>query len=181
MEFIKTNIEGLLVIQPRVFGDERGHFFESFRQDKFNEAVGEEINFLQDNQSLSSKNIVRGIHFQKAPFAQGKLVRVIKGAVIDVAVDLRKNSPTYGEHFSIELTEDNKKMFWIPAGFGHGFSSLEDETIFCYKCTNYYDKNSEGCIVWNDETLNIDWEVNNPIVSEKDKLGENFTNFISPF
>lgn len=170
-----------MVIQPRVFGDERGHFFESFRQDKFNEAVGEEINFLQDNQSLSSKNIVRGIHFQKAPFAQGKLVRVIKGAVIDVAVDLRKNSPTYGEHFSIELTEDNKKMFWIPAGFGHGFSSLEDETIFCYKCTNYYDKNSEGCIVWNDETLNIDWEVNNPIVSEKDKLGENFTNFISPF
>lgn len=181
MNFTKTNIEGLLVIEPTVFGDDRGHFFESFRQDKFNEAVGKHINFVQDNQSLSSKDIVRGLHFQKDPFAQGKLVRVIKGAVIDVAVDIRKNSPTYGKHFSIELSEQNKKMFWIPQGFAHGFSSLEDDTIFCYKCTNYYNKESEGCILWSDSDLNINWQVKNPVISDKDKIGEKFANFISPF
>lgn len=181
MKFIKTPIEGLLVIEPTVFGDERGYFYESFREDKFNEAAGKQIKFVQENQSLSGKSIVRGLHFQNPPFAQGKLVRVLKGAVIDVAVDIRKNSPTYGEHFSIKLTEENKKMFWIPEGFAHGFSSLSEGTIFVYKCTNYYNKDSEGSILWSDKDLKINWEVSNPIISEKDKLGEEFRSFVSLF
>lgn len=181
MKFIKTPIEGLLIIEPAVFGDERGYFFESFREDKFNEAVGKEINFVQENQSLSGKDIVRGLHFQKPPFAQGKLVRVIKGEVIDVAVDIRKNSPTYGQHVAVKLSEENKKMFWIPEGFAHGFSSLVDDTIFAYKCTDYYNKESEGCILWNDKALGINWGVENPIISEKDKIGEEFHNFVSSF
>lgn len=181
MNFIETPIKDLLVIEPPVFGDERGYFFESFREDKFNEAVGANVKFVQENQSLSGKNIVRGLHFQNPPYAQGKLVRVITGEVLDVAVDIRKNSPTYGEHFSILLSGENKKMFWIPEGFAHGFASLKENTIFAYKCTNYYNKQSEGSIVWNDKQLKIDWGVDKPIISEKDKMGEEFHNFVSLF
>ena len=139
MEVIKTPLQGLLVIEPKVFKDHRGYFYESYNAEAFKQA-GIDAVFVQDNQSLSQKGILRGLHFQAPPHAQGKLVRVIKGAVLDVVVDIRKNSPTYGQHFSIELTEENFKMFWIPAGFAHGFVTLEDHTIFSYKCTDVYNK-----------------------------------------
>lgn len=180
MKIEKTPIEGLLIIQPQVFTDERGYFLESFNALKLAE-IDFGSPFIQDNESLSQKNVVRGLHFQNPPFAQGKLVRVIKGAVLDVAVDIRKNSNTYGQHFAIELNEQNKTMFWIPAGFAHGFSTLEDNTIFSYKCTNVYNKNAEGCILWNDADLKIDWKINQPIISEKDKLGQPFKQFNSQF
>jgi dTDP-4-dehydrorhamnose 3,5-epimerase len=176
----KTFIEGLLVLKPKVFEDSRGYFFESFNQ-KLIEDVGIEENFVQDNQSLSQKGVLRGMHFQKEPHAQGKLVRVIKGAVLDVVVDIRKNSSTYGKYFSVELTEQNKIMFWIPIGFAHGFLTLQDDTIFYYKCSNYYNKESEGSIVWNDKDININWNIENPILSEKDKVGVALKDFISPF
>ena len=181
MKITKTPIEGLLIIEPVVFGDERGYFFESFNKEKFKEITGKELDFVQDNQSLSGKDIVRGLHFQNPPYAQGKLVRVIKGEVIDVVVDIRKNSSTYGEHFAIKLTEENKKMFWIPEGFAHGFSSLKDDTIFSYKCTNYYNKESEESIYWNDSDLKINWEVESPIISEKDQEKRMFKNFKTQF
>lgn len=177
----KTFIEGLLIIEPKVFGDERGYFFESFNKEKFQNLTGVEADFVQDNQSKSQKNVLRGLHFQKPPFAQGKLVRVIQGAVLDVAVDIRKNSPTYGKSFSIELSANNKTILWIPKGFAHGFVSLEDDTIFTYKCTDYYNPSSEGCIIWNDKALNIDWKIENPIISEKDKMGVSFEGFESIF
>lgn len=181
MKFTTTPIPNLLLIDPTVFGDERGHFFESFHQERFNEAVGREVQFVQDNQSLSGKGILRGLHFQAPPYAQGKLVRVLQGSVLDVAVDLRKKSPTYGQHFAVELSAENKKIFWVPEGFGHGFVSLEENTIFTYKCTNYYHKQSEGSVLWNDADLGIDWGITNPIISEKDEKGTKFCNFISPF
>lgn len=181
MKILKTPIEGLLIIEPAVFGDERGYFFESFNKEKFKELTGEEVDFVQDNQSLSGKNIVRGLHFQNPPYEQGKLVRVIKGEVIDVAVDIRKNSPTYGEHFAIKLNEENKTMFWIPPGFAHGFSSLKDDTIFSYKCTNYYNKESEGSVLWNDSDLNIDWGVENTVISDKDLVGESLKDLKTQF
>ena len=180
MEVIKTPIEGLLVIKPRIFEDDRGHFFESWRNDSFKN-IGLDLNFVQDNQSLSHKGVLRGLHFQNPPFAQGKLVRVIKGAVVDVAVDIRKNSPTYGQYFSVELSEENKIVFWIPPGFAHGFVTLKDDTIFTYKCTGVYNKESEGAIIWNDEDLNIDWRVENPLVSDKDMVAGNFNNFTTQF
>jgi dTDP-4-dehydrorhamnose 3,5-epimerase len=180
MEIIKTPISGLLIIKPDVFGDDRGHFFESYNQNKFKE-IGLNTNFVQDNQSLSKKGVLRGLHFQNPPFAQGKLVRVIKGAVLDVAVDIRKNSPTYGQHFKVELNEENKLMFWLPAGFAHGFVSLADDTIFFYKCDNLYNKESEGALVWNDPQLNIDWGVSNPIINEKDAKAQFFKDFNSRF
>lgn len=180
MEVTNIFIDGPLVLQPKVFYDERGYFYESYNKDAFAKA-GITVDFVQDNQSLSQKGAVRGLHFQAPPFEQGKLVRVIKGAVYDVIVDVRKNSPTYGKHYGIELTEKNFTMFWIPAGFAHGFATLEDNTIFSYKCTNVYHKLSEGGLLWNDANLGIDWEVSNPIVSEKDKLLPTFDNFISPF
>ncbi|MEN8928481.1 MAG: dTDP-4-dehydrorhamnose 3,5-epimerase [Flavobacteriales bacterium] len=169
MKLIETKIKDLYILEPRVFGDERGYFFESFNNETFQKLTGTNLEFVQDNQSMSGKNIVRGLHFQNPPFAQGKLVRVIKGKVIDVAVDIRKDSPTYGEHVSVELSGENNRMLWVPPGFAHGFSSLEDGTIFSYKCTNYYNKESEGSVAWNDPTLNIDWQVENPIISEKDQ------------
>jgi dTDP-4-dehydrorhamnose 3,5-epimerase len=181
MKLIETKIKDLFLIEPTVFGDERGYFYESFNHETFSKLIGREVNFVQDNQSMSGANIVRGLHFQNPPFAQGKLVRVIKGEVIDVAVDIRENSPTYGEHVSVKLTEENKLMFWIPEGFAHGFSSLKPDTIFSYKCTNYYDKQSEGSIAWDDSTLNINWEVENPIISEKDKVGSEFLTFKTQF
>ena len=181
MKLLKTKIKDLYLIEPNVFGDERGYFFESFNQDTFSKLIGKEVNFVQDNQSMSGKDIVRGLHFQNPPFAQGKLVRVIKGEVIDVAVDIRKDSPTYGEHVSVRLSEENKLMLWIPEGFAHGFSSLKDDTIFSYKCTNYYNKESEGSIAWDDSDLDIKWEVNNPIISEKDQHGSDFSTFKTQF
>ena len=180
MEVIKTPIEGLLVIKPRIFEDDRGHFFESWRNDSFKN-IGLDLNFVQDNQSLSHKGVLRGLHFQNPPFAQGKLVRVIKGAVVDVAVDIRKNSPTYGQHFAVELSEENKTVVWIPPGFAHGFVTLKDDTIFTYKCTVVYNKESEGALIWNDEDLNIDWRVENPLVSDKDMVAGNFNNFTTQF
>lgn len=180
MEIIKTPIEGLLVIRPKIFGDDRGYFFESWSHQAYKD-IGLDLNFIQDNQSLSQKGVLRGLHFQKPPFAQGKLVRVVKGSVIDVAVDIRKKSVTYGQHFSIKLSGENKKVFWIPEGFAHGFIALEDDTIFNYKCTGVYNKSSEGALIWNDSDLNIDWRVDIPLVSDKDKLAISFKDFKSPF
>jgi dTDP-4-dehydrorhamnose 3,5-epimerase len=175
-----TPIEGLLIIYPNVFEDDRGYFYESYNKITL-QNKGIEVDFVQDNQSLSQAGVLRGLHFQNHPYAQGKLVRVIKGSVLDVAVDIRRNSPTYGNHFCLELNEKNKIMFWVPVGFAHGFLTLEDQTIFSYKCSNYYNKPSEGCILWNDESLNINWGIENPTISAKDKEGILFKDFISPF
>jgi len=180
MKIIKTKIEGLLIIRPRVFEDERGYFFESWSKAAF-ENAGLDINFVQDNQSLSSKGVVRGLHFQNPPFAQGKLVQVLKGSVLDVAVDIREKSASYGKHVSVLLSGENKTMFWIPPGFAHGFSTLEDNTMFSYKCSGVYNKESEGSLMWNDTDLNIDWQIKNPIISEKDQNSELFTNFKTQF
>ncbi len=180
MKLIRTEIEGLLIIEPTVFEDDRGYFFESFRLDRLRE-FGISEKFVQDNESKSQKDVLRGLHYQKPPHVQGKLVRVVKGAVLDVAVDFRKKSPTFGRWFSHELTEENKTMLWIPPGFAHGFLTLRDETIFQYKCTNYYDRESEGSIRWDDPDLNIDWNVSNPVVSGKDKQAPLFKETLSPF
>lgn len=176
----KTVIEGPLILKPKVFYDARGYFFEPFNKQRFVEA-GINQDFVQDNQSLSQKGAVRGLHFQAPPFDQGKLVRVVSGAVLDVIVDIRKDSPTYGKHVAIELTADNFIQFWVPPGFAHGFSTLEDNTVFQYKCTNYYNKDSEGGIRWNDPFLQIEWGVSEAIVSEKDSVLPMFKDFISPF
>lgn len=181
MNIIKPEIEGLLILTPRVFKDDRGEFMESFNKQKFDEAVGYEVNFVQDNQSVSKKGVLRGLHFQTPPFAQGKLVRVIKGAVIDIAVDIRRNSPTYGDYVAVELTAENNEQFWIPEGFAHGFVALEDDTTFLYKCTNYYAPQCEGTLLWNDPMLNIDWGINDPLISEKDAVGKEFSTFASEF
>ncbi|MFN5323521.1 MAG: dTDP-4-dehydrorhamnose 3,5-epimerase [Bacteroidota bacterium] len=169
MNIEKFEIEGPLLITPKVFTDSRGDFFESFSEKDFL-SLGISSVFVQDNQSRSQKNVLRGLHFQKEPYAQGKLVRVSKGSVLDVIVDLRMNSPTIGKHLKVKLDDVDFKMLWIPAGFAHGFLSLEDETVFNYKCTNYYDKPSESGVIWNDITLGIEWGITNPIVSEKDLL-----------
>lgn len=181
MEVIKCEIDGLLEFQPQIFSDERGYFFESFNEQKFRDLTGLSLNFVQDNESLSSKNVLRGLHFQAPPFDQGKLVRVTAGSVIDVAVDIRINSKTYGKWHAVVLSAENKKQFWIPPGFAHGFLSLEENTRFLYKCTNYYHPRSEGTILWNDKKLGINWTNLSPIVSSKDKEGENFITFVSPF
>ncbi len=180
MKITTTTIEDLLIIQPTVFEDNRGYFYESYNKTLFSEN-GIDVDFVQDNQSLSQAGVLRGLHFQNPPFAQGKLVRVIKGSILDVAVDLRRNSPTYGKHFDLELNEKNKTMLWIPRGFAHGFLTLENHTIFSYKCSNYYNKASEGTILWNDEDIAINWGVSDPNLSEKDKLGTRFKDFISHF
>ncbi len=180
MEVIETTLKGVVVIKPKVFEDARGYFFESYNRNVFTNA-GINADFVQDNQSLSQKGVLRGLHFQNNPFAQGKLVRVITGAVFDVAVDIRKNSPTYGKWFGQELTEKNKWMMYIPPGFAHGFATLEDNTVFSYKCTNFYSKVSEDCILWNDPDLNIDWKINNPLLSEKDLQGKLFRDFETLF
>lgn len=181
MQVVQPYIEGLLVVTPRKFEDERGYFSESFNQKVFNEIVGADICFVQDNESVSSKNVLRGLHFQKTPHAQGKLVRVTSGSVLDIAVDIRKESPTFGQWHGEILSATNGKMFWIPEGFAHGFIALEDHTRFLYKCTDYYAPDSEGTLLWNDSTLNIEWGNNHPIVSEKDKKGSIFEELNSPF
>ncbi|MDR1459664.1 MAG: dTDP-4-dehydrorhamnose 3,5-epimerase [Bacteroidales bacterium] len=180
MEIQKTTIDGLLILVPAVFKDDRGVFFESYNRQLFASCVGDAV-FVQDNQSISHKGVIRGLHLQVPPFAQGKLVRVVHGAVLDVAVDLRKTSPTFGKHFSIKLDALNNLSFWIPEGFAHGFVALENNTIFQYKVTNYYNKDSETSIRWNDPALNIQWETESPIVSEKDKQSPLFKDFVSPF
>lgn len=169
MEVIKTNIEGVVIIEPRIFRDDRGYFFESFSQRDFQEKVCNTV-FVQDNESKSSYGVLRGLHFQKTPYAQSKLVRVIKGAVLDVAVDIRKGSPTFGQHVAVELTEDNHRQFFIPRGFAHGFSVLTDEVIFQYKCDNFYAPQSEGALAWDDSDLGIDWRIptDKVLLSEKD-------------
>lgn len=170
MEVIKTDIEGVVIIEPRIFRDDRGYFFESFSQRDFQEKVCNTV-FVQDNERKSSYGVLRGLHFQKPPYAQSKLVRVIKGAVLDVAVDIRKGSPTFGQHVAVELTEDNHRQFFIPRGFAHGFSVLTDEVIFQYKCDNFYAPQSEGALAWDDPDLGIDWRqpAEKVILSEKDR------------
>ena len=170
MNVIKTDLDGVVIIEPRIFNDDRGYFFESFSERDFFANV-REIHFVQDNESKSSYGVLRGLHFQKPPFAQSKLVRVIKGAVLDVAVDIRVGSPTFGKHVAVELSADNHRQFFIPRGFAHGFSVLSDEVIFQYKCDNFYAPQSEGAIAWNDPDLKIDWRIPDEkiILSEKDK------------
>jgi dTDP-4-dehydrorhamnose 3,5-epimerase len=176
MKVIETEIEGLIEFEPRVFGDSRGHFFESYRQDVIDKTLGN-VKFSQDNQSFSERGVLRGLHFQKGDFAQGKLVRVVKGKVLDVAVDLRPNSKTFGKWHSVVLDTEKHNMMYVPEGFAHGFYTIED-AIFLYKCTNYYNKEAEGGIIWNDSSLNIDWQlVGEPLVSEKDQILPSFKEF----
>lgn len=169
MELIPTALPEVVIIKPDVFGDDRGYFFESFHETKFAE-YGIYGPFVQDNESQSQKDVLRGLHFQLEPFAQGKLVRVIRGAVLDIAIDIRRNSPTFGKWVSMKLTSENKWICFIPKGFAHGFVTLEDNTVFTYKCSGFYNKASEGSVRWNDPELNIDWGITNPLLSEKDKM-----------
>lgn len=173
MEVIKTDIEGVVIIEPRIFRDDRGYFYESFSQREFEEKVCR-TTFVQDNQSKSSYGVLRGLHFQKPPYCQSKLVRCIKGAVLDVAVDLRKGSPTFGKHVAVELTEENHRQLFVPRGFAHGFAVLSEEAVFQYKCDNFYNKESEGAIAWDDPELAIDWRIpaDKTLLSEKDKLNK---------
>lgn len=170
MEYRKTEIEGVFVIEPRVFGDERGYFFEAWKQQEFEENVGK-VNFMQDNESKSVRGVLRGLHYQKGEFSQAKLVRVISGRVLDVAVDLRKSSPTFGKYVAVELSDENKRQFFIPRGFAHGFLVLSDEAVFTYKVDNPYAPQAEASILWNDADLAIDWQVSveNLILSQKDR------------
>jgi len=172
MKIVQTPLKGCVVLTPTVFSDGRGSFFESYKKEAFNEALGQEVSFVQDNESFSSKGVLRGLHFQKGAFAQAKLVRVVHGSVLDVAVDLRPDSTTYGEHFSIKLSADNKNQLFVPRGFAHGFVVLSDTAVFSYKCDNYYNKESERGIIYNDPTLNIDWILPSEQLqlSEKDLL-----------
>lgn len=171
MNIIKTEIEGLVIIEPRIFRDQRGYFFEAFSEKEFAAKVAP-VKFVQDNESRSAYGVVRGLHFQRPPFDQAKLVRVVKGRVLDVAVDLRKGSPTYGRYESVELSEENHRQLFIPRGFAHGFSVLSDEVIFQYKCDNYYAPQSEGAVIWNDPDLAIDWNIpaQDVFLSEKDRM-----------
>jgi len=170
VDIIKTAIDGVVIIEPRLFKDERGYFFESFSQKEFEEKVCKTV-FVQDNESKSSYGVLRGLHFQKPPFAQSKLVRVVRGAVLDVAVDIRKGSLTFGKHVAVELTAENHRQFFIPRGFAHGFSVLSQEVVFQYKCDNYYAPQSEGALAWDDPDLGIDWRIPAAeiVLSKKDK------------
>ena len=187
MEVKKTNIEGVLIIEPRLFKDSRGYFFESFSQREFDEKVapilGHKINFCQDNESMSSYGVMRGLHFQRPPFTQTKLVRCVKGSVLDVAVDIRKGSPTYGQHVAVELTEDNHRQFFIPRGFAHGFAVLSETAVFQYKCDNFYQPEADGGISILDDSLGIDWKIptEQAILSEKDTKHDLLKDFDSPF
>jgi dTDP-4-dehydrorhamnose 3,5-epimerase len=177
----KIDIEGLKIFNRETFCDHRGYFMELYNELRLNKAIHEDVSFVQDNISNSHKNVVRGLHFQAPPFAQGKLVKVLKGKIMDIVVDIRKESVTYGKHLKIELSEQNHTQLWIPEGFAHGFIALEDNTLLSYKCTNYYSKEHEMALLWNDPDLNIDWDIENPIVSEKDLEAPTFKTFKSPF
>ncbi len=180
MEIEEKEIKGLIEIFPKVFGDQRGFFLETFNESRYNEVL-KNVQFVQDNFSSSNKGVLRGLHFQKPPYSQGKLVQVITGSALDVAVDLRKDSDTYGQHVKVILSSEKRNQFWIPEGFAHGFLALEDNTIFSYKCTNYYNPQSEVTILWNDRNLKIDWQIDNPIISPKDNKGVLFKDFDTPF
>ena len=182
MEVIKTAIEGVVIIEPKVFKDQRGYFFESFSQREF-EAKVRKINFVQDNESMSSYGVMRGLHFQRPPYTQSKLVRCVKGKVLDVAVDIRKGSPTYGQHVAVELSEDNHRQFFVPRGFAHGFAVLSDTAVFQYKCDNFYAPQDDGGISIKDDSLGIDWKIptDMAILSEKDTLHSCLKDFDSPF
>lgn len=182
MEVIKTAIEGVVIIEPKVFQDARGYFFESFSLHEFEEKV-RKINFVQDNESMSSYGVMRGLHFQRPPYTQSKLVRCVKGAVLDVAVDIRKGSPTYGQHVAVELTEDNHRQFFVPRGFAHGFAVLSETAVFQYKCDNFYASQADGGISIKDDSLGIDWKIPtaNVLLSEKDMKHELLKDFDSPF
>jgi len=180
MEIIESELKGLFVIKPKVFEDARGYFFESYNKDSFIKS-GLDLDFVQDNQSLSQKGVLRGLHFQNPPYAQGKLVRVITGAVFDVAVDIRKGSKTYGKWFGLELSEQNKWQMYIPGGFAHGFLTLENNTVFSYKCTGFYKKEAEDCLLWNDPDIGIQWNAGEVLLSDKDKTGKPFKGFDSQF
>ena len=182
MEVLTTDIEGVYIIKPRVFGDARGYFFESYSKREFEEKVGK-VDFVQDNESMSKKGVMRGLHFQRPPYAQSKLVRWVKGSVLDVAVDIRKGSPTYGKHVAVELTEDNHLQFFIPKGFAHGFVVLSDVAVFQYKCDNFYHPEADGGISILDDSLGIDWKIStqNAILSEKDTKHPLLKDFDSPF
>lgn len=187
MNVIKTNIEGVLILEPKVFNDARGYFFESFSQREFDEKVapilGHTIRFVQDNESMSSYGVMRGLHFQRPPFAQSKLVRCVKGAVLDVAVDIRKGSPTFGQHVAVELTEDNHRQFFISKGFAHGFAVLSETAVFQYKCDEFYHPEADGGISIMDQSLGINWKIptDQALLSEKDAKHQMLANFDSPF
>lgn len=183
MEVIRTEIEGALIIEPRIFGDPRGYFYESFNAKEFAEKTGLSIDFVQDNESMSHYGVLRGLHFQCPPFAQSKLVRVVRGRVLDVAVDIRKGSPTYGKYVSVELSEDNHRQFFLSRGLAHGFSVLSDQAVFQYKCDNFYAPQSEGAIAWNDPDIGIDWKVPHDKVelSQKDTSHPLLRDIQSPF
>ena len=180
MEIEEKEIKGLVEIFPKVFGDQRGFFLETYNASRY-DTVLNNVQFVQDNFSSSNKGVLRGLHFQNPPHSQGKLVQVISGSALDIAVDLRKNSETYGKHVKVLLSAEKRNQFWIPEGFAHGFLALEDNTIFSYKCTNYYNPQSEVTISWNDRNLQIDWQIDNPIISPKDKEGVLFKDFDTPF
>lgn len=187
MEIIQTDIEGVLIIEPRVFDDARGYFFESFSQREFDDKVApilsHSVHFVQDNESMSSYGVMRGLHFQRPPFTQSKLVRCVKGAVLDIAVDIRKGSPTFGRHVAVELTEDNHRQFFVPRGFAHGFAVLSDTAIFQYKCDEFYHPEADGGISIQDPSLGIDWRIpaEKAILSEKDTKHPTLAEFDSPF
>ncbi|MDD2766231.1 MAG: dTDP-4-dehydrorhamnose 3,5-epimerase [Candidatus Moranbacteria bacterium] len=168
MQTEKTPLEGVIIITPDIFSDERGFFVETFQEKRYQEIFGADVHFVQDNFSASKKGVLRGLHYQASPFAQAKLVQVVKGRVLDVAVDVRFGSPTFGQFVSVELSEENHKQFFIPAGFAHGFVALEDDTLFQYKCTNVYSKEHERGIIWNDKAIGIEWGIKQPLVSGKD-------------
>lgn len=180
MQVTKTFIEGLLVIQPKVFHDERGYFYEPYNKKTYAEA-GITDEFVQDNQSFSQKGVIRGMHFQNPPHAQAKLLRILQGKIWDVVIDIRKSSPTYGKHFGIELSAENKTIFYVPQGFAHGFLTLEDDTLLLYKCSDFYNKASEESLSWNDPDVAIPWNITNPILSEKDLNGKMLKDFKSQF
>ena len=183
INIIKTDIDGVLIIEPKVFGDARGYFLESFNAKEFAEKTGLNIDFVQDNESMSSYGVMRGLHFQRPPYTQGKLVRCVKGAVLDVAVDIRKGSPTYGQHVAVELTEDNHRQFFVPRGFAHGFAVLSETAVFQYKCDNFYAPQADGGISILDDSLGIDWKIPTAkaLLSEKDTKHALLKDFDSPF
>lgn len=178
MDARELNIKGVWLFTPQVFSDDRGSFFESFRDDVFREKVGP-VDFVQENQSISAKNVIRGLHFQAKPHQQGKLVRVVQGKALDIIVDLRPESPDFGKHISVELSDENNRQLWVPPGFAHGFASLSENMIFCYKCSAYYHQASDRVLLYNDNDLAIHWPIQNPILSQKDRNGIPFSSIIN--